>query len=89
MLELLVGGCGGYKKAVSVPCGEAPNDAGTTDGGMDDRDDILELSFECRVEVCRALDCTEGVGVRELGEDADVAAVFELGTCMPSDVTAS
>ena len=52
------------------------------DGGVHDRDHVAQLGFEGRVEVCAALDRSEVVRVCELGEDADVAAVLELGYLM-------
>ena len=46
--------------------------------GVHDRNDISQLAFKSRVEVCAALDGSEAVAVGQLGEDSDVAAVLEL-----------
>ena len=74
--------CGrGHEEPVAVAGGEAADDAGAADGGVYDWDDFAEVGLEGGVEVCAALDGDEAVGVGELGEDADVAAVFELEAC--------
>ena len=78
VLQFLVGRGGGHEQPVTVARGEAPDDAGAADGGVHDGDHVAQLGFEGRVEVGAALDRGEAVRVCELGEDADVAAVFEL-----------
>ena len=50
---------------------------------MHDRYDISEFALERGVEVCAALDGAQAVAVRQLREDTDVAAVFELDACDP------
>jgi hypothetical protein len=78
VLQLLVRRRRGDEEAVAVACGEAADDAGAADGGVYDWDHVAEVGLEGGVEVCAALDGGEAVRVGELGEDADVAAVFEL-----------
>ena len=63
---------------MAVARGETPDDARAGDGGVHDGDHVAELCLECGIEVGAALDGGEAVRVCELGEDADVAAVFEL-----------
>jgi hypothetical protein len=63
---------------VAVAGGETADDARAGDGGVHDGDDVAELRLECGIKVGAALDRDEAVRVCELGEDADVAAVFEL-----------
>jgi hypothetical protein len=48
---------------------------------VDDGDDVCEVALECGVKVGTALEGGEAVAVGEFGEDANVAAVFELKTC--------
>ena len=66
---------------MAVAGGETADDARAADGGVHDGDDVAELRLEGGVEVGAALDGDEAVRVCEFGEDADVAAVFELETC--------
>jgi hypothetical protein len=47
-----------------------------------DWDDIAELALERRVEIRAALDSSEAIGVCELSEHTNVAAVFELDACV-------
>ena len=61
-----------------LTCGHAADDAGACDGSVHDGDDVGELCLERGVKVGRGVHRGEAVAVRELGEDADVAAVFEL-----------
>lgn len=49
---------------------------------MHDRNDISEFAFKGRVEVCATLDGGQAVAVCQLGEDANVAVIFELDTWM-------
>lgn len=49
---------------------------------MHDWDNIRKFTLECRVEICAALDGGKAITVGQLGEYADVAAVFELETCV-------
>lgn len=46
---------------MSVARGEAADDSGATDGGVDDGDDVAELCFKSRVEVRGSLDGAEAV----------------------------
>ena len=63
---------------MAVAGGETAYDAGAPNGGVYYGDNVTELGFEGGVEVGAALDGGEAVGICEFGEDADVAAVFEL-----------
>jgi hypothetical protein len=47
-----------------------------------DWDDIAELALERRVEIRAALDGSEAIGVCELSEHANVAAIFKLDACV-------
>jgi hypothetical protein len=78
VLQLLVRRRRGDEQPVAVARGETADDARAADGGVHDGDDVAELGLEGGVEVGAALDGDEAVGVGELGEDADVAVVFEL-----------
>jgi hypothetical protein len=78
VLQFLVRRCGRYEEPVAVAGGETADDAGAADGGVYYGDHVAELGFEGGVEVGAALDGGEAVGICEFGEDADVAAVFEL-----------
>ena len=78
VLQLLVGRRRGHEEPVAVARGETANDARAADGGVHDGEHVAELGLEGGVEVGAALDGGEAVRVCELGEDADVAAVFEL-----------
>lgn len=42
---------------MTVSCGKASNDASTTNGSVNDGNNVLKLRLECRVEVRGALDC--------------------------------
>ena len=48
---------------------------------MNDRNHLAELGLKGRVEIRAALYRAEAVTVCEFGEDADIAAVFELDAC--------
>jgi hypothetical protein len=63
---------------VAVARGETPDDARTGDRGVYDGDHIAEICLEGGIKVGAAPEGDEAVRVCELGEDADVAAVFEL-----------
>jgi len=78
VLQFLVRRRGRNEEPVAVAGGETANDAGAADGGVYYWDYVGELGFEGGVEVGAALDGGEAVGICEFGEDADVAAVFEL-----------
>jgi len=78
VLQFLVRRRGGHEEPVAVARGEPADDARAADGGVHDGEHVAELGFEGRVEVGAALDGDEAVGIGEFGEDADVAAVFEL-----------
>jgi hypothetical protein len=80
VLQLLVRRRRGHEEPVAVARGETADDPGAADGGVHDGEHVAELGLEGRVEVGAALDGDEAVGIGELGEDADVAAVFELET---------
>lgn len=79
VLEFLVGRGGGNEESATVTGGEATDDTGSSDGGVDDRDDVLELGLEDGVKVHGAAGGDEGVGVCEGREDSDFVRVFELG----------
>ena len=81
VLQLLVRRRRWDEQPVAIARREAADDARAADGGVHDGDDVAELCLEGRVEVGAALDGDEAVRVGELGEHADVAAVFELETC--------
>jgi hypothetical protein len=49
----LISGRAGYEETVTVSSGQTPDDTSTGDGGVNDRDDVLELGLEDRVEVGR------------------------------------
>ena len=49
----MIGGRAGYEETVTVSSVETSDDTGTGDGGVNDRDDVLELGLEDRVEVGR------------------------------------
>jgi hypothetical protein len=78
VLQFLVRRCGWYEEPVAVAGGETADDASAANGGVHYWYYIPELGFEGGVEVGAALDGCEAVGICEFGEDADVAAVFEL-----------
>ena len=86
MLQFLVRRRGRDEEPVAVACCETTDDAGTADGGVHYWDYVAELGFEGGVEVGAALDGGEAVGICEFGEDADVAAVFELDAWMRKKV---
>jgi hypothetical protein len=81
MLQLLVRRRRRHEEPMSVASGETADDARATDRGVHDGDDLAELRLERGVEVGAALDGDEAVRVCEFGENADIAAVFELETC--------
>jgi hypothetical protein len=81
VLQLLVCRRQWHKEPMAVASGEMANNAHATDGGVHDRDDLTELCLECRVEVGAALNGDETVRICEFGENANIAAVFELETC--------
>jgi hypothetical protein len=49
---------------------------------MDYWDNIAQFTLESRVEICAALDSSQAVAVCQFCEDADVAMIFELDTCV-------
>lgn len=61
--------------------GQSANNPCSTDGGVNDRNDIAELGLKSRVKICAALQRAEAVAVCEFGEDSDIAAVFKLDAC--------
>ena len=71
MLQLLVGGGCWDQKTLSVSSGQAADDVGTSDGGVDNWDDVLELGLEDGVEVLGGADGNQAVGVGEGGENTD------------------
>jgi hypothetical protein len=81
MLQLLVRRRRRHEEPMSVASGETADDARTADGGVHDGDDLAELRLERGVEVGATLNGDEAVRVCEFGENADIAAVFELETC--------
>lgn len=78
MLQLLVGGRVREEEAVFVADGHAADDARAGDGRVDYGDVVRQLGLEDGVEVLRAADGDEAVGVCQVGEYADVVVVFEL-----------
>jgi hypothetical protein len=78
VLQFLVRRWGRHEEPVAVAGGETADDASAADGGVHYWDYVAELGLEGGVEVGAALDGGEAVGICEFGEDADVAAVFEL-----------
>lgn len=71
MLQFLVGGGRWDQKTLSVSSGQATDDVGTSDGSVDDWDDVLELGLEDGVEVLGGADGNQTVGVGEGGENTD------------------
>ena len=95
MLQLLVGGGGWDEKTVSVSSGQSTDYTCTGDRGVDDGNDIGELSLEHGIEVgggskrgetvaagqvCFFVSIKMRSRVGELGEDTDIGRVFELTT---------
>jgi hypothetical protein len=81
VLQLLVCRRRRHEEPMAVASGETADDARATDGGVHDGDDLAELRLERGVEVGATLNGDEAVRVCEFGENADIAAVFELETC--------
>jgi hypothetical protein len=79
MLQLLIGGDRGHDEAMTVTDHQAANHTGSADGGVDDGDVIGELLLEHGVEVLGCTSCDEAVGIRELGEDANVVTALKAG----------
>lgn len=61
--------------------GQPTNNSYSTDGGVNDGDDVPEFRLKGGVKICASLERTEAVTVCELGEHSDIAVVFELETC--------
>lgn len=59
----MIGGRAGYEETVTVSSGQTPNDTGTGDGGVNDRDDVLKLGLEDRVKVGRRCQGGETVAI--------------------------
>jgi hypothetical protein len=81
VLQLLVCRRRRHEEPMAVASGETADDARATDGSVHDGDDLAELRLERGVEVGATLNGDEAVRVCEFGENADIAAVFELETC--------
>lgn len=78
VLHFLVRGGAGQQQTALVADSDAAHEAAAGDRHMNDRDVIGQLGLERAVEVLRATDAYEAVGVGELGEDSDLVAVLEL-----------
>lgn len=61
---------------------QAADDANTGDRGVDDGNVVCELGLKDRVKVLRASLRDQAVLVCQLGKDANVVAILELGTCL-------
>lgn len=61
MLELLISGCRGDEKTVPVPCCETTDNAGTTNAGVNDGNDVSKLGLKCGIKICTAADGSETV----------------------------
>lgn len=72
-----------YLKATAIrrlTSGQSTNNPRFADGGLNDRNDVPEFGLKGREEICASPERTETVSVCELGEDSDIAAVFESET---------
>jgi hypothetical protein len=56
------------------------DDSTTTDGSMDDRNDLIQLRLESRVKVLGSSDGDQTVFVGQLGEHADLIVTLELNS---------
>ena len=79
-MKFLIGGGGGQKKSIFVASGEATDNSNSTDRGVNDLHMISELRLKDRVEVLRATNTYQTIGVCELGENTNLIRVLELGT---------
>ena len=61
--------------------GQSADNPRTTNGGVNDRNDLPKFGLKGRVEIRASLDRAEAVAICEFGEDSDIAVVFELKAC--------
>jgi hypothetical protein len=80
VLQLNIRSGGGHKQTSSVAGCETAHESGAANGGVDNRNGILELGLERAVEVLGAANSHQTVGVGELGKDTNLVRVFKLGT---------
>lgn len=78
MSKFVVSGVVGHEEAFLVACGGPADDAGASDGSLDDGDEGAQFWFEDGVEVVGASCCDEAVAVGEFAEDADIVWVLVL-----------
>eukprot|EP01139_Manchomonas_bermudensis_P009413 Amastigsp_a339195_2870.p2 type:complete len:281 gc:universal Amastigsp_a339195_2870:46-888(+) len=78
--HLLIGRAGRHKQPLLVAGSHPANNSHAGDRAVHDRDHIMQLGLERRVEVLRATDRHERVAVCELGEDADIRRRLEFST---------
>lgn len=76
--EFIIRGVAGDEEALLVAGGGPADDAGASDGGLDDRDEGAEFTLEDGVEVVGAPSCDEAVAVGQFSEDADVVRILVL-----------
>jgi hypothetical protein len=77
VLEFLISGGARQQETLSISCGEASNDFGSSDGSVDYGDYTGEFTFKDTVKVFRSADRYKAVGVGEFGKDSNVVAVFK------------
>lgn len=65
---------------MTITSNQTADNAGPSNGAMDDRHDIAQLSLEDRVKVLGPTNGHETVRVSELGKDANIIAIFKLRT---------
>ena len=78
MSEFVVSGVVGDKEAFFVTSGGSTDDAGASDGSLDDGDEGAEFTFEDGVEVVGSSCCDKTIAVGEFRKDTDVVRVFVL-----------
>ena len=78
MSEFVVGGIVGDEEAFFVTSGGSTNDAGASDGSLDDGDEGAELTFEDGVEIVGSSCCDETITVGEFRKDTNIVGVFVL-----------
>lgn len=72
---------------MSVTDREATDETSPCNGAVHDRNEVSKFRIEGAVEIRGTADGDQAVGVRELGEDADLGRVFELTTDSHGEVT--
>ena len=65
---------------MSIADSHATDDPTSGDRSVDDRDDVLQLCLERRVEVLGSANGNHAVGVGQLGKDANLIVVLEVGS---------